>query len=500
MYMPNMTSNYNLTKPFKSEKVNVDTINSNMDSVDSKLKSLSDSIDSNSKNIGDEIIRAKSAEQDIIETINNNKANWEDKYTKSEIDNKFSTLETNIDWKEAVSTFDDISTVYPSPIDGWTVNVKDTDLTYRYNGIEWVAISSNAIPKATEELDGLMSKEDKKAIDNLRNTYLGINANAISATKATQDGNGNVIADTYANKTDLPTKVSELENDKGYTAYSNRFYTLSGDYIDTQLSNIGISLDLTFIEVMNLIKNNLVFKGETASVSLVLNSNESAFNKSLPFYTGGILVIYNPKQNRRFFELYNFRNGDIYKNYEIDGTYGSWAKIANTDSVSLNGLGLTATATELNYCDGVTSNIQTQLNGKANSSHGHNNLLPTSTSTATYTTLADFWTYCDSVIKSLSSRMMVGRAKLTTFAPVDGWYRYIVSQQNNLGNGQCKVTGSIILDNGRELFYGKVTGGVTNASDLSVEWTTLGGNAYCGATVYSTSEPTTYTKGLVWIG
>lgn len=33
---------------------------------------------------------------------------------------------------------------------------------------------------------------------------------------------------------------------------------------------------------------------------------------------------------------------------------------------------LTATATELNYMDGVTSNVQTQLNGKANSSHAHN--------------------------------------------------------------------------------------------------------------------------------
>ena len=34
--------------------------------------------------------------------------------------------------------------------------------------------------------------------------------------------------------------------------------------------------------------------------------------------------------------------------------------------------GVTATATELNYVDGVTSNIQTQLNGKAPSSHTHN--------------------------------------------------------------------------------------------------------------------------------
>ena len=40
-------------------------------------------------------------------------------------------------------------------------------------------------------------------------------------------------------------------------------------------------------------------------------------------------------------------------------------------SVSLASLGVTATAGELNYMDGVTSNVQTQLNGKANSSHTH---------------------------------------------------------------------------------------------------------------------------------
>lgn len=33
---------------------------------------------------------------------------------------------------------------------------------------------------------------------------------------------------------------------------------------------------------------------------------------------------------------------------------------------------VTATAAELNYVDGVTSNIQTQLNGKAASTHTHN--------------------------------------------------------------------------------------------------------------------------------
>lgn len=44
---------------------------------------------------------------------------------------------------------------------------------------------------------------------------------------------------------------------------------------------------------------------------------------------------------------------------------------SNPHGVTLSQLGVTATATELNYVDGVTSAIQTQLNGKAASSHNH---------------------------------------------------------------------------------------------------------------------------------
>lgn len=49
------------------------------------------------------------------------------------------------------------------------------------------------------------------------------------------------------------------------------------------------------------------------------------------------------------------------------------AHISNTSNphgVTLSQLGVTATASELNYVDGATSNIQTQLNGKAAASHG----------------------------------------------------------------------------------------------------------------------------------
>lgn len=45
---------------------------------------------------------------------------------------------------------------------------------------------------------------------------------------------------------------------------------------------------------------------------------------------------------------------------------------ATWQTISLSTFGITATAAELNYMDGVTSNVQTQLNGKASSSHTHN--------------------------------------------------------------------------------------------------------------------------------
>ena len=132
-----------------------------------------------------------------IHVTSGDKTSWADKYTKTEVDNKLALLETNIDWKEAVDTFTSIATAYPSPQDGWTVNVKDTDYTYRYNGTEWLAISANAIPKATTSVDGLMAKEDKTKLngvaDNANNYTHPANH---AATVITQDSTHRFVTDT----------------------------------------------------------------------------------------------------------------------------------------------------------------------------------------------------------------------------------------------------------------------------------------------------------------
>ena len=58
----------------------------------------------------------------------------------------------------------------------------------------------------------------------------------------------------------------------------------------------------------------------------------------------------------------------------LTGSDGSTTSVDDSDSIvsySLESFDIIVSATELNYCDGVTSNIQTQLNGKAESIHNH---------------------------------------------------------------------------------------------------------------------------------
>lgn len=174
----------------------------------------------NADGLKTETSRAESAEASIRSTINTNKPIWDDKYTRNEVDNKFSTLETAIDWKEAVNTFADLTTTYPNPEDGWTVNVKDTDYTYRWSGTEWVAISANAIPKATQAVDGLLSKEDKACYDDAygkRHTH----SNKTVLDKVTQ-----ALLDAwnaaYSHISDTAKHITSAERGNWADAYNKR--------------------------------------------------------------------------------------------------------------------------------------------------------------------------------------------------------------------------------------------------------------------------------------
>lgn len=238
------------TNPIQNKvvKAKVDEIEKNVSKNTEDISKNGTNISNNTQKItsletafSSEKTRAESVENQLKTDLENGKKVWDDKYTKSEVDNKFSTLETNIDWKDAVSTFDDIAITYPTPDDGWTVNVKDTDYTYRYNGTKWVAISANAIPKATNEVDGLMTKEYAKKLDGLTKytpdgttitadedgTLHGADTIQVDGITITRDDATKVIA---LAKT-LQDKIALVDNKIDKTNVANNLTTTEADFV-----------------------------------------------------------------------------------------------------------------------------------------------------------------------------------------------------------------------------------------------------------------------------
>lgn len=267
----------NVSKNTEDIKKNVTNISNNTQ----KITSLETAVSS-------EKTRAESVENQLKTDLENGKKVWDDKYTKSEVDNKFSTLETNIDWKEAVSTFDDIATTYPTPDDGWTVNVKDTDYTYRYNGTKWVAISANAIPKATNEVDGLMTKEYAKKLDGL--TKYTPDGTTITADEdGTLHGADTIQVDGITITRDDATKVIALAKT-----------------LQDKIGTIGNKVDKNYV-VNNLTttKQGFVLDGRQGKAlqDQITSLNGSLNSKKIPsfgienIFTGNPLCIVNNGSN-----------------------------------------------------------------------------------------------------------------------------------------------------------------------------------------------------------
>lgn len=207
------------------------TLASTISAETSRAKSAESTL---TTNLSNEVSRAKKAESDIQNVIDSNKNNWNDKYTKNEIDNKFSTLENNIDWKESVATFADIAKTYPTPQDGWTVNVKDTDYTYRYSGSEWVIISANAIPNATQSVDGLLTASDKTAYDDA-NSKKHIHSN-----KSVLDGITSALVTAWNKVTDKLDKTGDASNvTNTITTASARTNLSTGEKLSVSLGKIS---------------------------------------------------------------------------------------------------------------------------------------------------------------------------------------------------------------------------------------------------------------------
>jgi hypothetical protein len=145
------------------------------DRFNNVVKSLSQIIDDSNETILEANNKLRQMEEalaeaevkiDEVESVidNANKTIVETELAKNKALSAYET--TRLVFKPYVNKFDDIAIQYPNPEIGWTVQVYETGIRYRYDGIDWIPIDlfGGAVPLANEYIDGLMSKDDYKKL------------------------------------------------------------------------------------------------------------------------------------------------------------------------------------------------------------------------------------------------------------------------------------------------------------------------------------------------
>lgn len=234
------------------------------DKFNNVIKSLSQIIDDSNdviletnnkiKQIEDALEEAEIKIDEIEFVIDNaNRIIVETELAKNQALDAYET--TRLVFKPYVNKFSDIIVQYPNPEIGWTVQVYETGIRYRYDGIDWIPIDlfGGVIPLANEYIDGLMSKDDYKKLKSfpveLKDRVLvfvlpSYLSNGIQGVLARFPFNGTIVGvrafcgttgltDTLINiesSTDLQTWTSVLSNVLTIQAgnyFDNGSYTIS---------------------------------------------------------------------------------------------------------------------------------------------------------------------------------------------------------------------------------------------------------------------------------
>lgn len=248
-----------------------------------------------------------------------------DAYTKTETDNKISAVVSSLQWKPSVETYADIATTYPNPADGWTVNVNDTDITYRYTGSSWIAISANSIPIATSDTDGKMSAAMAAKLNGISE---GANNYTLPAATASVLGgvkigsniniNSDVISVNNASTTQkgvvqlIDSSVTEDYTKAPTAAAMKRTWELASgkQNPETTLSGYGITDAYTKTEVDNKIT-------EAVAGAAVLKTEFTSSSANWGTLSDGYYPFTLAASGKHFLGMYR-TNGSTYESVMVD--------------------------------------------------------------------------------------------------------------------------------------------------------------------------------------
>ena len=169
-------------------------------------------------------------------------------------------------------------------------------------------------------------------------------------------------AKTHADSAHAPSNAQANQNAFSNIKVGNT--TISADTTTDTLTLVGSNVTIT-PDATNDKVTIAVASGSTSAKGIVQLTNSTSSTSTTTAAT--------PNSVKSAYDLANTaKTNAATAQSKADSAYS----LAESKVDSLSDLGITATATELNYMDGVTSNVQTQLNGKAPSSHTSNKSNP----------------------------------------------------------------------------------------------------------------------------
>lgn len=224
--------------------------------------------------------------------------------------------------------------------------------SYVTNAISTKADSSHY--HSISDVSNLQNTLNAKATQNSLDSHTSDTTKHITSTERTSWNS----AKTHADSAHAPSNAQANQN-----AFSNIKVgdtTISADTTTDTLTLVGSNVTIT-PDATNDKVTIAVASGSTSAKGIVQLTNSTSSTSTTTAAT--------PNSVKSAYDLANTaKTNAATAQSKADSAYS----LAESKVDSLSDLGITATATELNYMDGVTSNVQTQLDGKSGTGHTHN--------------------------------------------------------------------------------------------------------------------------------
>lgn len=300
-------------------------------------------------------------------------------------------------------------------------------------------------------------------------TKLDSEIDRAKAAEARNAGNISLESARAAQReSEIETNLAKARDD--LTAAINAARKALTDYTDSRVANIingaPETLD-TFKEIADAIQAN-------SGVMDTLNNaiGQKAQKSDLTAHTGNNTIHITDEERTKYNDAANpqFETADTRTNIASGETPSTLFGKIKKYFADLKAVAFSGSYNDLSDRPTIPSKLS-QLTNDAGFTHiADGNYVRCGT--GQYSSLADFWTAANNLIKINSGQIAVMRFKDTGgFTPSKTWWKAIVSSQNLVGNGKYGVGGSVILFNtDPSVYLGYIGGGATDVSDISATW------------------------------